>query len=851
MRRFTLQLTAIAMALPLAHAQNVRWSPEFTMPGVRRKVLAVGTYDGKLVAGGTPIETRDEFLGHLAVFDGNRWRSLGDGVDDFVIAVQEFRGDLIVAGKFLTAGSSTALHIARWDGSLWHSMAGGIGNGLRVPTVFDLEIFQGELYAAGEFTTAGGSDALSIARWDGASWSPVGGGISRTSGAQGTVRVLHATSTHLYAGGNFERAGGQIVRHLARWDGATWSDFGGGTETFGTIASITTFQGDLYVGGTFNYMSGTGTFFNHIARWDGSTWQDVDGGLPDGASGVEVNSLRVFDDALYATGNILTAGGPFGSGILTPRVARWDGSSWSSTGGIWESDSNEQDWPTTVWDGKLIVGGRLSFAGPSSNFSSHVVSTGVIAYDGSEWSTVGTGLGIEGQTNVIVPWNGGWIVGGAFTNAGGQRYSNLVFWNGGRWSAVGEADRRIHDALVHAGELFVAGDFTEIDGVSVSGVARFDGASWSPVGDADAASTIEVYQDELYIGGSGTPRRFDGSSWVPFGPQLFGNVVDLHTHAGKLWIGGTIGEFAGPGPYLLSWDGATMEPVGAPNRRVTGLASFGADLIVGGEFDQIGGVDARGVARFDGSAFRTMGSGLGGGGVLTFEIVEGQLYAGGNFTPFFGAPPGFVARWTGSTWMSLGSGVGGAVTDLAYDPASRSLYVTGQAFQTAGDKPCRAFAAWRVGDDPFGSFCESSETSCPCTAPAESGGCPNGTGRGGQLAASGFASISAGALTLESTELPPRALSVLFAGPSVLLTPIPLQNGMRCVAAPRRVHPLRNSDERGTLVRENVIQELDAVLPGGLLPGSTWYFQDWHRDRFGACGLGANTSNGVAVQFSP
>ena len=34
----------------------------------------------------------------------------------------------------------------------------------------------------------------------------------------------------LYAGGQFESAGGQVARGLARWDGSTWSEPGGGVE---------------------------------------------------------------------------------------------------------------------------------------------------------------------------------------------------------------------------------------------------------------------------------------------------------------------------------------------------------------------------------------------------------------------------------------------------------------------------------------------------------------------------------------------------------------------------------------------------------------------------------------------
>lgn len=39
--------------------------------------------------------------------------------------------------------------------------------------------------------------------------------------------------------------------------------------------------------------------------------------------------------------------------------------------------------------------------------------------------------------------------------------------------------------------------------------------------------------------------------------------------------------------------------------------------------------------------------------------------------------------------------------------------------------------------------------------------------------------------------------------------------------------------------------------PGRILPGSTWYFQDWHRDSLGAGGSGYDLSSGLQVTFLP
>jgi hypothetical protein len=43
-----------------------------------------------------------------------------------------------------------------------------------------------------------------------------------------------------------------------------------------------------------------------------------------------------------------------------------------------------------------------------------------------------------------------------------------------------------------------------------------------------------------------------------------------------------------------------------------------------------------------------------------------------------------------------------------------------------------------------------------------------------------------------------------------------------------------------------------AAASGGLIvPGTTWYFQAWHRDVGGPCGTGANLTHAIGVCFEP
>ncbi len=62
---------------------------------------------------------------------------------------------------------------------------------------------------------------------------------------------MAASGSNLYVGGSFTNAGGLNIKALARWNGANWSAVGGGvdggTNTF--VGAILVDGADVYVGG--------------------------------------------------------------------------------------------------------------------------------------------------------------------------------------------------------------------------------------------------------------------------------------------------------------------------------------------------------------------------------------------------------------------------------------------------------------------------------------------------------------------------------------------------------------------------------------------------------------------------
>ena len=123
--------------------------------------------------------------------------------------------------------------------------------------------------------SAGGRSVNRVARWDGSEWSDLGGGIA------GEVRSLAAVDTAafasdsrgLYVGGNITSAGGVAVRNFARWDGAWWSSVAGGLDNL--PFALTPFEGRagtgeldgpaLFAGGAFT-RAGDLSSTNRIAR---------------------------------------------------------------------------------------------------------------------------------------------------------------------------------------------------------------------------------------------------------------------------------------------------------------------------------------------------------------------------------------------------------------------------------------------------------------------------------------------------------------------------------------------------------------------------------------------------------
>ena len=319
------------------------------------------------------------------------WSALGTGMDNVVysIAADPATGTIYAGGNFTIAGGSPISYIAKWDGTTWTSVGGGVNAAVNA-VYFE----NGVLYAGGNFTTAGATPANFIAKWDGTTWSALDAGLDN-----GVLVIKGDGTGNIYVGGGFTTAGGNNADRIAKWNGSAWSAMSTGLGISGDyVETIEIYGGSVYAGGRFQ-LAGT-TTVNSIARWDGTNWNALSTGIS-GLSG-RVIGLKNYSGELYVCGSFTDAGG-----VAANSLAKWNGTTWSAlaAGGL----TGGQSKPTSieVLYGELYVGGNFTTAGAISalNFA---------RYDGTNWNALGAG--VNAQVDFLFPAGNKMYVAGQFVS---------------------------------------------------------------------------------------------------------------------------------------------------------------------------------------------------------------------------------------------------------------------------------------------------------------------------------------------------------------------------------------------------------------------------------------------------
>ncbi len=164
-----------------------------------------------------------------------------------------------------------------------------------------------------------------------------------------------------------------------------------------------------------------------------------------------------------------------------------------------------------------------------------------------------------------------------------------------------------------------------------------------------------------------------------------------------LIVGGSFQQIGGvPVNNIARWDGTAWHAMGdGTSDRITCMTVYDGSLYVGGRFQYVEGRFSPNIAKWDGHAWTPVGLGLGTYyccyDVKSLAVYQGDLVAGGDFGPAQRADAQGIARWDGATWRPFGDGVGGVVQTMQV--VGDSLYVGG-LFSMAGGVPSANVALW-------------------------------------------------------------------------------------------------------------------------------------------------------------
>ena len=357
-----------------------------------------------------------------------------------------------------------------------------------------------------------------------------------------------------------------------------WSALGTGVGS--TPYALTEYNGNLIAGGFFSTAGGAAA--KNIAQWNGSSWSTLGSGLNTnpGFFGTSVTSFATYNGNLYVGGSFDTAGG-----VAAGSIALWNGSAWSSPG--------------------------TGLAGRTLNYSDGGSSGPPVVY-------------------AMATYNNNLYAAGTFTSAGGVRAADIASWNGTSWAALGtgiDTDGIVQCLTVYNGKLIAAGDFNTAGGLQVANIAAWDGTSWSALGNGLGSLTVgyqyemvqalAVYQGDLYASLSGTDNsgspyffvaKWDGTAWsgIAGGPGIgtncYGEVLSMLAYGGKLIVGGRYNIIGNDttNTGLAQWNGSSWSALANSDssQDYIALTTYNGNLVAGGFLDRIDGVNVQNVAEY-------------------------------------------------------------------------------------------------------------------------------------------------------------------------------------------------------------------------------------------------------------
>ena len=405
----------------------------------------------------------------LQKWNGTSWVSpAAHGPSLFTSCLATSGGSLLVTGNFTSLPATVSAPARRADRVVllesggWSPIAGS-AVGLQGGNYLFGSV-RGTTVAVGTPSWAGMAPVAGAAVRVNGSWTPLAGS-PRLNSASATCNLPNGDLLVGGAGQFFltssSGVGWQLAGPLVRFDGTTWSGFGGygllpdpqGATTLTCLLPLA--DGSVAVGGSFGSIAGVGAA--NLARWNGTTW------LPfgSGTNGEVRTMVQLPNGDLVVAGRFTVAGG-----VPCTNVARWDGSTWSPIGAGIGGPGSRVDRLVLLPKGELLATGELG-AGASSALTS------VARWDNGAWVDATFGYSMKVMDMVQLPSRE--VLLATYRQFGPYYVPTLLIGNGvSAWRNFSAQPPALGYVVTEAwkltvtteSELFVRGPFTELGGVS-------------------------------------------------------------------------------------------------------------------------------------------------------------------------------------------------------------------------------------------------------------------------------------------------------------------------------------------------------------------------------------------------
>jgi hypothetical protein len=550
-----------------------------------------------------------------------------------------------------------------------------------------------------------GAASAADANWDDRFGEPgVQNGIN-----EAIVNAIAVDGTDVFVGGNFTFAGDAPHAYVLEWDGQAWQNLSGGVQGAPSgespeVDALALSGSTLYVGGIFtSAVNGKTTVAVHnVAAWNiqTGTWSALGTGI---AAGSTCGFCEVRVEGFAVSGSTVFAAGAFGKAgaVAANSIAAWNGSVWSALGkGLYSCTACS---PVEAGDvHALALSGSTLYAGGVFDHAGTVAASNVGQWNTASktWSPLAAGVvaGFEGGVFALSVDGSSLVAGGDFTKAGSVAVNSLAVWSGSAWAGLDGANSGVTigsgsgasegvvDALLVSGStLYVGGSFDHLlpgPTATKGGLASFalNAPAWTVLPMEQATATVNSFAANpaggLYVGGS-----FDTG-----GPLQTGIFLEN--------IGLLVGQ---------TWSALGQGVTYGENGHGFGitLAHGSSGEYLGGWFNQAGSVQTNGIARWDGTAWHSMGSGVAGGSSPTGPTVQAiavnktQIFIGGDFSSVNGVVASDIAVYSGSKWHAVGGGTNGTVDSLSV--SGGYLYAGGSFSDAGGSNVGAPVARWKLG----------------------------------------------------------------------------------------------------------------------------------------------------------